>query len=374
LPALLAGAAARTADAEDAAELMRRAYAKSKAAESVEQYGEVIDLCERAAASQPSDEIAAYAAQLGSWARNRRGELQAEQAASLLAAGDHEAARDRDALALADFEKAVELDPKRWKAFHNRGVSYALAGKYEAAITDFNQVLELKPDYANTSFNLGEIYLELGELDEAVKHYSAALDLLPDDHGTLVGRGQAYARLGQLQESLSDLNRAIELDPERAVAFAARAETYQQLAMWEEAAKDYREANRWDAESHRVLQGAAWLMATCPEAQFRNAELAVQAAERALQLSGTDHPRYLDTLAAAYANAGRFEDAVRTIERARNQAAGDEQVRAVLEARRELYESNQPFRQTPAAPAATDPSTSPPPSEPESGSNGEVGS
>jgi hypothetical protein len=57
--------------------------------------------------------------------------------------------------------------------------------------------------------------------------------------------------------------------------------------------------------------GLAWLLATCPDARIRNSERAVKLAEEAVQRSDRKHASYLDTLAAAYAAAGRFDDAVR---------------------------------------------------------------
>ena len=78
----------------------------------------------------------------------------------------------------------------------------------------------------------------------------------------------------------------------------------------------------------RVLQSAAWLMATCPEADVRNAELSVQAAEKAVKLleSAKQQPdsRYLDTLAASYANAGRFDDAVAKVTAAMQRAPAEQ--------------------------------------------------
>ena len=338
-----------TGGEEQPRSLLDAAYAKTKTASSIEDFTGIIALCNQARAKELPPQLSDYARQLLSWAHNRRGEAYAEQAAKLLDSGEKGRAGECDAQALADFEKAVELDSTRWKPAHNRGVSHALAGNYDKALADFSRVIELKPDYANAWFNRGEIHRELGELRKAVEDYSRAIQLKADDFGALMGRGQAWLRLGRGREALEDFHRAVALNPQSAVAHACRGEAHQSLGMWEQAAEDLRNANRLDRTSSRAYQAAAWLMATCPEARFRQTELAVQAAERAVQLAGSRDPRYLDTLAAAYANAGRFNEAVATLNKA-VASTSDQRHRAAMQSRMQLYKSGRPYRQNrPAA-------------------------
>jgi hypothetical protein len=93
----------------------------------------------------------------------------------------------------------------------------------------------------------------------------------------------------------------------------------------------------------------AWLFATCPEALLRNGGRAVELAQQAEQLSGGRHPEILDTLAAAYAEAGRFPDAVTTAGQALHLA--EAQTNAVLaddiRTRLKLYEANSPYHEKP---------------------------
>ena len=341
---------------EEPRSVLDSAYAKTKTAESIEDFTGIIALCNQARAKELSPQLSEYSKQLLSWTHNRRGEVYAEQAAKLLESGQKGQAGELDAKALADFEKAVEFDSSRWKPIHNRGVSYALVGKYEKALADFSRVVELKPDYSNAWFNLGEIRRELGELDKAVDDYSRAIRLKPDDFGALMGRGQAFFRLRRLREALEDFQRSLVLNPHSADAYANRGDTYQGLGMWEQAAEDLRHANQLDKMSSRAYQAAAWLMATCPEARFRQADLAVQAAEHAIQLAGTRDQRCLDTLAAAYANAGRFDEAVTTLNKAMD-STKNERDRVALQGRMRLYKSGKPYRQE--QPAASQSGSSP---------------
>lgn len=330
-------------DPVDANGLIRDAYSKTKTATTLAEFTEVIELCEKAQADALSPALATYVRELLAWAHNRRGEVYAEQAASLTNNGDDQEAKKLDATALAEFETAVELNPDYWKAIHNRGVSYALEGKFAEAIKDFTRTLELKPGYASAWFNRGELHFELGKYTEALTDYAQAIRLKPDDHDAYVRRGHANFQLRRYQAAAADYSRALELNSESAETLVNRGDTYLALHQWRKAATDYREAIAVDADSGRAYQGAAWLMATCPDERYQNNHLALQAAEKAIELGGRADFKYLDTLAAAYASAGEFDKAKRTVAEA-IKIAPKEHVPS-LQRRLALYQRSQPYRQ-----------------------------
>ena len=96
------------------------------------------------------------------------------------------------------------------------------------------------------------------------------------------------------------------------------------------------------------MNNLAWLLATCPEASVRNGAEAVELARRAVQLSGGREPAILGTLAAAYAEAGRFPEAVQTARKALKLATQQNQhaTAEAIQAKIPLYEAGTPFRQT----------------------------
>ena len=104
-----------------------------------------------------------------------------------------------------------------------------------------------------------------------------------------------------------------------------------------------REALKLEPDRAAALRNMAWILATCPDPTVRNGPQAVGLAERAARLSAPDDPTLLDTLAAAYAEAGRFAEAVRTAERAA--ALATQPLAATLRARVALYEAGQAFRE-----------------------------
>ena len=142
---------------------------------------------------------------------------------------------------------------------------------------------------------------------------------------------------------MADYGRAVELNADSAEALINRGDAYLALRQWREAATDYRQAIASDAGSGRAYQSAAWLMATCPDDGYRNDQLALQAAEKAIELDGRTDFKCLDTLAAAYANAGEFDRAKQTIAEAIKIAPKDHA--DLMRRRLELYQQNQPYRE-----------------------------
>src|SRR4029078_10165885 len=105
----------------------------------------------------------------------------------------------------------------------------------------------------------------------------------------------------------------------------------------------YRPARWFNPKLGRAYQSAAWLMATCPQPEYRNEQLAPETAQKAIALDGDKDYRYLETLAAAQASAGKFEDAQKTQRRVIQIAPKNDS--AKYKARLELYKQGQPYRE-----------------------------
>ena len=317
---------------DDGDALIDQAYAMTKTAKSIDQLTQIIDLLERALKASPSEGRAQYGRTLLAWAHNRRGERYA--------------AEKRDDEALDDFATAISLDSKQWRAAHNRGVSYAMMGKYEEALEDFNRAIGLNRNYANTWYNRGEIRYERGDYEGAADDYTQAIRLAPQDPAAYNSRGHAYYRLNRIPEAMRDYDRAVQLDPQNGAILTNRGDAHAHQGNYAAAARDFREAIRVSPQLGRAYQSAAWLMATSPDPRFRNAQLGLDAAQRAIQLDGDEDFRYLDTLAAAYANAGQYEQAIETqtkaIEVMKDAEEGSGE--ALIE-RLALYQASKPFRE-----------------------------
>lgn len=318
-------------------------YDKTKTAKTVEDFSRILQDCRTLRQTDLSDANAEYLVRLTSYVLNSRGEVYASQATELQEKGDTEASSEIDGLALADFEESVKRNPQYHKALHNRGVSYAVRGEYEKAIADFSRTIEIKADYPNAWFNRAEIRYELGRYEEALSDYSRVITLNRSDAGAFTSRGHTYFQLGRYDRALEDYDRAVRMAPDNAVAYADRGDAHRSLGRWRQANSDYRDAIRRDGKSSRIYQSAAWLLATCPDARYRNAETGLQAAQRAIRLGNDQDFRLLDTLAAAHANAGQFDKARETVQRAIQLAPEDEV--EVLQRRLKLYQGDRPYRQ-----------------------------
>ena len=336
--------------AADAKSMIKQAYEITNNAKSVAEYDQIIDLLSTARQSTPTQASMDYSAKLLSWAYNRRGEAMADLAGDAADNGNTDGAADLDAKSLDDFNTAIRFDDTRWKAFHNRGVSLAVLGSYEDAIKDFNRAIQLNGKYTNSWFNRAELRYELGQFEGADEDYTQMIKLDPDDGGAYAGRAHVRYQLKRYNQAIEDFNAAVRLSPESALCYTDRADAFADLGRWDRAAADYRKAIELDLLFGRAYQGAAWLMATCPDDRFRNAELALQAAEKAIGLDGEADYRYLDTLAAAHANAGKFAEAEIALQRAIDTAPAD--FVDHLTQRMKLYQESRAFRQASRAEAA----------------------
>lgn len=327
------GVSSVSAQNDPVALIAREAYQQSRNARTEADYTEVIETIETALKQGVPENPAAYGRSLQAWAFNRRGQLRL----------------DRDALddALADFNKSIELDPKRHLAYHNRAYILVSRGELEEAFEDLNEAIRISPRFVKALRNRGELQYARGNYDGAVADYSAALQAGAEEEAELHNlRGHAEFMSGRRQQALNDFNLALRLDSRMTEAYINRGDLLQSVGRYEQALADYRSALQSDRASHRALVSLAWLRATAVDEQFRSADEALSAAQRAVDLVGEREQHlmhhYLNVLAAAQANAGDFEAAVATQERAIEQAPAS--IRNEYQKRLDLYVAGQPYR------------------------------
>jgi len=152
--------------------------------------------------------------------------------------------------------------------------------------------------------------------------------------------------LGRLDESLDHLSRAIELAPRDANALASRGDLLTDLGEYAAAASDYEHAIAIQPKFADAYRGSAWLLATCPDGEVRNPGVALERAQRAVELDRKEDATTFDTLAAAQASVGDFQAAAQTIRRAIELAPPSE--RSVYQDRMQMYRQSKPYRIEPA--------------------------
>jgi tetratricopeptide (TPR) repeat protein len=247
--------------------------------------------------------------------------------------------------AIQDYDQAVRLDPNYANAYNNRGIAYANKGQYDRAIQEYNQGLSLDPDDAIAYNNRGNAHADKGQYDRAIQDFNQAIRLDPDYAYAYNNRGSIYNAKRQFDRAIQDFNQALRLDPDYAYAYNNRGNAYERKGQYDRAIQDYTQVLRLDSANSWSLNSLAWLLATVANGRYRDGPAAVRYSERAIALN--DIPTFRGTLAAAYAEAGRYADAVREQERAIAQlrAAGRDDEVADYRGRLDLYRQGRPYRE-----------------------------
>lgn len=179
--------------------------------------------------------------------------------------------------AIAEYDAAIQTDPQYALAFNNRGGAWKAKGDIDRAIADYDAAIRLDPQYANAFANRGIAKVDKGDVDQGIADLTRAIEIKPNFASAFVDRGNAKGRNGDFDGSIADYSRAIEVDPKLALA-------YNKLA---------------------------WELATVERPTIRDGRRAVESAVKACELTEWKNVSYIDTLAAAYARAGEFADAVK---------------------------------------------------------------
>jgi tetratricopeptide (TPR) repeat protein len=244
----------------------------------------------------------------------------------------------------ADFAEARGIHPPTAAAFLSD--MWMRRGLFARAVGEFTALVELHPEDARGYIGRGQAREQLGDLEEADGDYSEAIRLQPEGGLGLVLRASIRHRQGRIDDALADLSEHLRQHPDDWMALLFRASLHRERKDWGAAADDLNAAHRAAPESPPVCNNLAWMLATCPEAGFRDGPRAVSLARRACEATDWKHPYYLGTLGAALAEVGDFDEAARWQSEALALYPAEE--KPAGEARLELYRAGQPYREWPA--------------------------
>jgi tetratricopeptide (TPR) repeat protein len=281
---------------------------------------------------------------------------------------------------LSDLDAALALQPNSREVLQARGQVHVLRKELDDALADFERCIQLDPKDPMGHTGRGGVNYLKGDFKEAVEDYSQAVDLLPKDPQPLAQRGYAYAGLGNMDKALADFNAALTLSPKDLPALLGRAEIYRSKKQFTDALNDYQGILTTAPGDFRALLGVAsslygagelekalgiytdimqrypteaqpfndcaWLLATGVKDNVRNGKRAVELASQACELTSYQNAGYLDTLAAAFAEKGEFDTAIKWQEEAAKAAAQEPpEVQADIKARIDLYKQKKPYRE-----------------------------
>jgi tetratricopeptide (TPR) repeat protein len=243
--------------------------------------------------------------------------------------------------------RVVQVEPNNFVGRLMLGNTFLEGRQLDAALREYQASLRQRPEYPDAWLHAGAVLIEQGKPAEAMPYLLQAIQLAPAWPEPQRRLALALQRQGRNEEARAVYQKLISLMPPTAEGYRDLADMLGEGQQFAEAVHYYREALRLKPDFEPVLNNLAMLCAACPQAEFRDGHEAVQLAEAACRLSQRRNPSYLAALAAAYAEAGRFSDAVKTIQEAQAlaRASGANDLLPLQDRMLEQFRAGKPFRQ-----------------------------
>ncbi|MFH1267450.1 MAG: tetratricopeptide repeat protein [Planctomycetota bacterium] len=219
--------------------------------------------------------------------------------------------------AMASLKKTLEIDPKHSDAHGSLGVILARKGMMDEALTQFDMALKLNPGHLRAHANMGRILMLKGLLEEATTHFQAALKLSPEDPLSHFDLASVLLARRMLDEAIGHFKTAVEIAPRFVDARLMLGNSLAAQGSFQPAIGQYEQVLAIEPAHPMAINDLAWLLAACPSNDVRDGARAVELIEPACKADGDQNPLLLTTLAAAYAEVGRFSEAVATATKAR---------------------------------------------------------
>ena len=249
--------------------------------------------------------------------------------------------------AVKHYKKALQINPKLDEAYLNLGICLRGEGKLDEAINYFSKALCGKSDRAAAHYELGETLEKKGDSPRAVKHYLEAIKIRP-------GYAKAYNNLGvilagqnNVEAAIICFSKALQINPGYAGAHYNLGKIYSNMDDINKAIFHYKKALQFNPNMTQALYHLSWMFACSEDERLRNGQEALRLAEEFCRITQNGQPLALDTLAAAYAENGRYDEAVSTAQKALKLALkqGPKELVLGLRQRLKLYQDKTPYRQ-----------------------------
>jgi tetratricopeptide (TPR) repeat protein len=257
----------------------------------------------------------------------------------------HKGMMDR---AIDEYREGLSLNPNRAESHNLLGMALETRGDLQGARQQYSEALAQNPSLAEAHANLAMVLTRQGKLEDAEQHFRAAIQLEPQMASAHHGLGLVQALHGNLQKAAKSYGRAIDLQPRVSQYHRDLGHALVMLGQTDAARTAYQRSLRLASDWPQAADREAWRLATDPSPENRNGPLAVHLAAEVCEVTGYAKPRYLDILAAACAEAGRFDEAKTIAAKALSLPSSEESVewRKSVEERLQLYKAHRPFRET----------------------------
>jgi len=250
------------------------------------------------------------------------------------------------------WSRALQVIPNNLRAEYNLGVAL---GDSQDAIPHYLRAIQIQPTrieepagiHALAHENLGVLLSRQAKWPEAEAHFRAALEEKPDHWETRANLGGCLEAEGRFEEAIGEFRTALQGAADSSDTWRHLGDTLVRASQSQEAEKAYRQALKLNPNGSVELNDMAWFLATDPHAELRNGTEALTLAQRACELTAGSDTRCLGTLDAAYAEAGRFEEAIAAAQHAQEvaRAQGQNYLANFAAERIELYRAGKCYRQ-----------------------------
>ncbi len=249
--------------------------------------------------------------------------------------------------AMTDANESIRLNPNYFNGYNERGIIYRRSGNLDQAISSLNTAIRLNPNFVRAYNNRANAYADKGEYNQAIRDYSEAIRrqdrTMQSDF--YLNRAKTYREMGAVDMASRDCDQALRIAPTDAHGYMERGILHSAKGNYRAAASDFENATRLSPKDYYVLNSLAWFQATCPEDSLRNGKQALEKSKRACELNHWQDYHPIDTLAAACAEIGAFDNAIQYETQALNLKGINAATRKGMQERLELYRQHKPYRQ-----------------------------
>jgi|GEM_PF-5675396 len=232
---------------------------------------------------------------------------------------------------------------REWVAYGVAAEAYAkIAEDTDAALQLANEAINVEPNNPNGYASRAMTYNALGNYEQAIADLNKAIELSPFEEQFLTQRGFAHAHLGNFQACLDDLLTIDCETQDQAMTAFFRGHCFEHTGDWQCALEDYELAARLDRNFYDPVLGLSVVQSSCPLAEFRDGKKALENAERICILREWQDWISISCLAAAHAELGDFENAVKYAQKSYELAPEEE--KATRKERLEQFQAGKPYR------------------------------
>jgi tetratricopeptide (TPR) repeat protein len=248
--------------------------------------------------------------------------------------------------AIAQYQMVLDINPGSAEAHNDLGQALFQKGGMEDAITEYKKALAIQTNFALARNNLGYALLRKGDFEAAMDIFKQTIPMGGDAATNWFNLGNNFLQKKDFEGAISCYRQAIKINPRLpgacanlGVAYFQKGDTRSAVDSWQQALETY-------PDQIGTLNNLAWSLATSSDASLRNGAKAVALAEQAKHLTGGTNSVLLNTLAAAYAETGRYQDAAATAKIALNLALTQQNnaLAAMLQKEIQLYQAGAPMR------------------------------